>query len=1178
MKHRFKKGLLFFALIILLFGNLKGYAQNTGVLPATPNSSSLGKYIDNPVSFYTGKPEINVPLYNISLRNGFSLPIALNYNAGGIKVEEVASSVGLGWSLIAGGMITRIISGLPDDYDCNKFVIIGRPNSANYAVGSGRFWHNTVPPENWRQPTDLLDSFDPSSSSSDYLKSSLLNWQYGPMGNGSGFYFDLDPDVFYFNFAGYSGKFVFEVHNGVQEVKMVPYQDLKVTWTFDSKNRINAFTVIDNEGTTYYFNEVEETLSVIESHPMPGYPTMQLDRQFSGQPLGDQTHDNGIVQSLTNYNSSWYISRITNANGENINFTYENEQINQLLNLPGGEVQSASAYLHPPMYYHNRSGNQVTTSAKRLTGITTEKEQLDFPANLLRSDIYMTNLGFYPLPRGNETSKVITGLNITNLITNKVLKSYNFSYSYFDSPFQSSFRIGFMEHKESQPDYKTYFKRLRLDTVVEKGSDGTANAPYIFKYKPSLPFRFSTAQDMWGYYNGATQNRTFIPKLYIYPSLSGDDRFRIYPKTNYSGQTPIYIDTFTEFGSKSLLPAADRLPNANFMDACMLEEVKFPTGGHARYTYEPHRFNFDGENYSGGGLRIGRIDNYLSDGDTQLTTSKQYSYVDPKNLSISSGRAIGIPTMASLGQSTDDLRNGVCRSSVSQAPLGTTSGSAIGYRQVTEETVDNAGQTLGKTVYSYDLPAVHGELNDLYGYGLFKATQPNKVAMSSTTNSLESYPFLPNTYPYSQNTDYDWNRGQLLSKADYNKDGKIVHETINTYGFHYARGGTVPGKVYGLSVGMFFPRLDEVQDPTKIWTYYVFGKYEYLTNISKVLKTSQDIYYDGENKLIQNTDNFFSGLFHNKLTRSDTYDSKGNITSIRFNYPESEMRIPGPFQSINSTLYNRHMTGTVLHKLTYFNNQLIRKFTTNYFQPFQDIIVPSAVEDHIYKDGIDNTASTSFLSYTPTGNLASFSKNNGPVTSYLWGYRDYYPVMSAVNASNSDIGYAGFESNNVASGWVIPNQSVALFKVADAPVGDWVAQFVRPPGIVSPTLNSSKKYLVTYFYKEDAQVSVRSVTGGVTYPSTSVVAAKGWRKGSCVINNPPGAISVTWTSYLDELKIQPLVSEGKTYTYEPLVGVTSTTDSKGQTTYYQYDEFQRLKFIKDQHKNIIKSNTYHYKN
>lgn len=50
-----------------------------------------------------------------------------------------------------------------------------------------------------------------------------------------------------------------------------------------------------------------------------------------------------------------------------------------------------------------------------------------------------------------------------------------------------------------------------------------------------------------------------------------------------------------------------------------------------------------------------------------------------------------------------------------------------------------------------------------------------------------------------------------------------------------------------------------------------------------------------------------------------------------------------------------------------------------------------------------------------------------------------------------------------------------------------------------------------------------------------------------------------------------------TYTYIPLVGVSTITDSNGYTIHYEYDDFGRLSTIKDQEGNIITKNEYHYK-
>ncbi|MGM9475215.1 hypothetical protein ACS5PU_02250 [Pedobacter sp. GSP4] len=50
-----------------------------------------------------------------------------------------------------------------------------------------------------------------------------------------------------------------------------------------------------------------------------------------------------------------------------------------------------------------------------------------------------------------------------------------------------------------------------------------------------------------------------------------------------------------------------------------------------------------------------------------------------------------------------------------------------------------------------------------------------------------------------------------------------------------------------------------------------------------------------------------------------------------------------------------------------------------------------------------------------------------------------------------------------------------------------------------------------------------------------------------------------------------------TFSYRPLIGISTMTDSKGMTVFYDYDNLQRLKVIKDQDGNIVKQFDYHYK-
>ena len=51
----------------------------------------------------------------------------------------------------------------------------------------------------------------------------------------------------------------------------------------------------------------------------------------------------------------------------------------------------------------------------------------------------------------------------------------------------------------------------------------------------------------------------------------------------------------------------------------------------------------------------------------------------------------------------------------------------------------------------------------------------------------------------------------------------------------------------------------------------------------------------------------------------------------------------------------------------------------------------------------------------------------------------------------------------------------------------------------------------------------------------------------------------------------------KTYTYDPLIGITSMTDERNRTVFYEYDDYNRLKHIKDHEGNLIETNKYNIK-
>lgn len=101
-----------------IYDNSFNTVAETSKMAPTPNSpeaQAFTKYGDVPVSMYMGTPNVQIPLFVFDGRE-LDLPISLTYDASGIKVEQLATNVGLGWNLNVGGRVSRIANGLPDDF------------------------------------------------------------------------------------------------------------------------------------------------------------------------------------------------------------------------------------------------------------------------------------------------------------------------------------------------------------------------------------------------------------------------------------------------------------------------------------------------------------------------------------------------------------------------------------------------------------------------------------------------------------------------------------------------------------------------------------------------------------------------------------------------------------------------------------------------------------------------------------------------------------------------------------------------------------------------------------------------------------------------------------------------------------------------------------------------------
>ncbi|MEM9917258.1 MAG: DUF6443 domain-containing protein [Bacteroidota bacterium] len=231
------KKLFFVVLLLLPFGFM--LAQPTAsdldpslsVLPPSPSASALVKYVDFPVSYSSGTPQISIPIHTITGR-GLSLPISLSYHAGGVRVDDVSSVVGLGWSLQAGGAVTRTVVGKADE----------RPDGF------------------LQRGAQLPYPINLSSNFTDLQQFAEGHW-------------DGQPDVFSFNFGPYSGKFYIDPSN---TIRLIPHQDLAISYSlctscsYPLSGSIISFTIKTPDGLVYTFG----TSAAVEYSETSSYSTI----------------------------------------------------------------------------------------------------------------------------------------------------------------------------------------------------------------------------------------------------------------------------------------------------------------------------------------------------------------------------------------------------------------------------------------------------------------------------------------------------------------------------------------------------------------------------------------------------------------------------------------------------------------------------------------------------------------------------------------------------------------------------------------------------------------------------------------------------------------------------------------------------------------------------------------
>jgi len=266
--------------LLLIYCSIVTFAQEhedyiPQVIPPSPEAASLGKYADIPIGKYTGIPNINIPLYEIKSRD-ITVPISLSYHASGVKVEEEASWVGMGWSLNAGGVITRSVRG-NDDF-------LQGVNDTGY------LYSIPVP----------ADTTDPNFNGN-YLVS---------LCNGDN---DSQQDIFYYNFLGSSGKFLLKQKDSPTDtIEVVFLSPGKTKIEYDETNGI--WTLWNQDGYKFTFGTKEYTRNI--SVP-------QSSGQFNQIPLNPPPDQLTGDPTVPNIITAWYLDQVRSPTGETVTFEYQ---------------------------------------------------------------------------------------------------------------------------------------------------------------------------------------------------------------------------------------------------------------------------------------------------------------------------------------------------------------------------------------------------------------------------------------------------------------------------------------------------------------------------------------------------------------------------------------------------------------------------------------------------------------------------------------------------------------------------------------------------------------------------------------------------------------------------------------------------------------------------------------
>ncbi|WP_315824042.1 hypothetical protein [Paraflavitalea speifideaquila] len=186
-----------------------------------------------------------------------------------------------------------------------------------------------------------------------------------------------------------------------------------------------------------------------------------------------------------------------------------------------------------------------------------------------------------------------------------------------------------------------------------------------------------------------------------------------------------------------------------------------------------------------------------------------------------------------------------------------------------------------------------------------------------------------------------------------------------------------------------------------------------------------------------------------------------------------------------------------------------------------------------------------------------------PPLSMIWDYQSMYPVAKVANAAPGNIAYTSFETTNTGN-WTISGGAVNTLNAITGSKG----YSLSSGNSITKSSITSGNYIVSYWSMNGSLL----VNAGI---GTSLLTKNGWTLYEHRLNNA-SAVSIAGTAVIDELRLYPALAQITTYTYDPLIGLTSQNDNRNNIVYYEYDGFNRLRRIRDADNHIVKMVDYQY--